>query len=166
MSTVESIRHENPPNIQLRKAEAGDAEFFYGLYRDTRRDEVAAWGWSPEQEEIFFRMQFRGLQHAYQSQADIADDQVITADQAPIGRLIVLRTPKEIRLADISLAPQWRGRGIGGTLIEKLFAESNETGKAVTLHVQKDNPAARLYTRLGFVVTEDTGAVLTMERRP
>jgi len=165
MSGTSISREEIASRISLRKAVSGDGPFFYNLYRDSRKDEVAAFGFSGEQQDLFFQMQFRGLQHSYSIQADIAEDQVILLDDVPIGRLVILRTAKEIRLADIAVMSGWRDRGIGTFLIRKLLVESNKTGKPVTLHVQKGNPAAGLYSRLGFVITEDTGVLLTMERR-
>jgi ribosomal protein S18 acetylase RimI-like enzyme len=43
--------------------------------------------------------------------------------------------------------PETRGRGIGGALIERCLAEADGD---VKLHVDYDNPAKRLYERLGF----------------
>ncbi len=40
-----------------------------------------------------------------------------------------------------------RGKGIGGKLIKKAIAETNGN---VALHVEYDNPAKRLYERVGF----------------
>lgn len=47
----------------------------------------------------------------------------------------------------ISVDPDLRGLGIGGKLAKKCLAEA---GTPVKLHVEYDNPAKRLYERLGF----------------
>ena len=48
----------------------------------------------------------------------------------------------------VAVAPERRGLGIGGALV-KLGVET--CGGDVALHVEHDNPARRLYERLGFV---------------
>ena len=67
---------------------------------------------------------------------------------------------------DISLLPEHRNRGIGTTLLKELFAESAATEKPVTIHVEKYNPAMRLYERLGFVPIADRGVYLLLQRVP
>jgi predicted GNAT family acetyltransferase len=37
-------------------------------------------------------------------------------------------------------------------------------GRRVTIHVERMNPALRLYERLGFVLAEDRGVYLFLER--
>ncbi|MBA4114850.1 MAG: GNAT family N-acetyltransferase [Rubrobacter sp.] len=52
----------------------------------------------------------------------------------------------------IGVAPGWRGRGVGGTLLDTLLGTAKSQGfDALSLSVEPDNPAARLYERKGFV---------------
>lgn len=68
------------------------------------------------------------------------------------GMLAMLRTgmkgyvPENILLF-VSVDPELRGRGIGGKIIERSLAECEGD---VKLHVEYDNPAKRLYERVGF----------------
>lgn len=56
----------------------------------------------------------------------------------------------------ISILPEFRGYGIGTKLLEKLFVILRANGYLRTsLSVQKDNPAVRLYKRLGYRITEE-----------
>ena len=56
----------------------------------------------------------------------------------------------------ISILPEFRGYGIGTKLMKKLFEVLRANGYAQTsLSVQKDNPAVRLYMRLGYRITEE-----------
>ena len=71
----------------------------------------------------------------------------------------------EIRLVDIALLAEARGRGIGAKLIANLLARATSEAKPVRLHVEKSNPALRLYQRQGFQIIEDTGAQFFMEWR-
>ena len=54
----------------------------------------------------------------------------------------------------ISVLPDWRGQGIGSKMMEALFGLLRERGyKQTSLSVQKNNPALRLYKRLGYKIT-------------
>lgn len=56
----------------------------------------------------------------------------------------------------ISLVAPYRGQGIGSALMETMLDELRETGYArASLSVQKENPAYRLYRRLGFNIIGD-----------
>jgi len=62
----------------------------------------------------------------------------------------------EIPELAISILPEFRGYGIGTKLLKKLFLVLRAKGYARTsLSVQKDNPAVRLYKRLGYRITEE-----------
>ncbi len=56
----------------------------------------------------------------------------------------------------ISILPESRGYGIGTKLLKKLFVVLRTNGYSRTsLSVQKDNPAVRLYKRLGYRIMEE-----------
>jgi ribosomal protein S18 acetylase RimI-like enzyme len=50
----------------------------------------------------------------------------------------------------IGVKPQLRSRGVGGMLLDVLIAEAMRRGVALRLNVRHDNPARRLYQRVGF----------------
>lgn len=57
----------------------------------------------------------------------------------------------------ISVAPAYRGQGIGTALIKKMCTALQATGYAqLSLSVQKANRAATLYTQLGFKTIRET----------
>lgn len=150
--------------IELRPVAADDEAFLFDLYRDTRAEEMTAWGLPPAQMEAILRLQYNARQQSYDFQYRGADHRVIVVDNRPVGRLLVFRTAEEFRLVDIALLGEFRGAGIGTRLIEDLIDEAVKAGKPVRLHVEKLNRAARLYERLGFVMVADKGAYLLMER--
>ena len=160
----EPEQNENA-RVRLRPVRPEDEPFLYALYSSTRKEEIAAFGWNEAQQQVFLDLQFRGQQRHFQAQALEVDYRVIEQDGSPVGQLVVIRSEREIRLADISLLPEYRGGGIGTALIKDLFAEAKEARKPVTLHVEKLNRAARLYERLGFATTGDTGLHFKMEWR-
>jgi ribosomal protein S18 acetylase RimI-like enzyme len=64
------------------------------------------------------------------------------------------------------LLPAFRARGLGSQLLRDLLDEADRDAKITSIHVEVHNPARRLYERLGFVVAEDKGMYLFMERPP
>jgi ribosomal protein S18 acetylase RimI-like enzyme len=56
----------------------------------------------------------------------------------------------------ISVLPGYRRRNIGTEMMEKLFELLRERGyKRTSLSVQQNNPAVRLYKRLGYKITDE-----------
>jgi ribosomal protein S18 acetylase RimI-like enzyme len=151
-------------HITLRNIRAGDEPFLYEVYAGTRRDELAPLGWSAEQQTAFLKQQFGAQQRYYQANYASADFHVILLDGRPIGRLYVARWEDEIRVIDIALLPEYRNAGIGARLLGDLIDEAAQAGKPVRIHVEKFNPALRLYRRLGFVIVDDRGVYWFMER--
>ena len=111
-------------------------------------------------------MQFVAQHKFYQENYTDTDFLVILRDVTPVGRLYVARWKDEIRIVDIALLPLHRGSGVGTTILRDLLAEADVVGKPVRIHVERNNPALRLYQRLGFVMIEDKEMYLFMERRP
>ena len=152
--------------LALRPERDDDREFLYRLYASTRAGEMALIDWPDENKEIFLRSQFKA-QHSHYL-AHYADSRFDVIEQAgiAIGRLYVARWPDEIRIIDITLLPQHRGRGLGGGLLRALLDEAAAAGKRVSIHVEIHNPAIRLYARLGFKpIGEDNGIRRQMEWR-
>jgi GNAT superfamily N-acetyltransferase len=59
-----------------------------------------------------------------------------------------------------------RGRGVGGLLLRALLAEARSEGvTGLSLSVEFDNPAARLYERAGFRRVGTRGGAFTMVAR-
>lgn len=142
-------------------------EFLLRLYATTRADEMAMIvDWTDEQKGTFVRMQFEAQHAWYQEHYGDAQFDLVLVDGAPAGRLYVHRRATEIRLVDISLMPELRGQGTGTSLLRELMAEAEAAGKPLTIHVEKYNPAMRLYQRLGFKSIADRGPYDLMEWRP
>ncbi len=151
-------------DITLRPIETGDEDLLYLVYASTRQEELAQTGWPEEQKASFLRMQFDAQSRYYREHYAEAEFSVILADDRPVGRLYVVRWPEEIRIVDIALLPEHRNNGIGGELLGGLISESEASGKPLSIHVERSNPALRLYGRLRFEVVEDKGVYLLMRR--
>ena len=69
----------------------------------------------------------------------------------------------------VSVLPGHRGRGVGAAMLSSLIERCSELGHpALSLSVQRSNPAARLYERLGFqeVSGDDGEAVMVLPCAP
>jgi len=151
--------------VDLRPATAEDREFLFGVFASTRDQEMAAVPWTPEQKDVFLRMQFQAQDQYYRAQYPGSEFLVILAPDGPAGRLYVYHSEQEILLLDISLLPAYRKRGLGTRLLQDLQAESRTAGKPLRIHVERMNPALTLYERLGFRRIEDQGVYWYMEWR-
>jgi ribosomal protein S18 acetylase RimI-like enzyme len=152
--------------VSLRPVRADDAPFLFEVYASTRREELAPLGWSAQQQAAFLAQQFDAQRHSYQANYASADFQVILLDDRPIGRLYVARWEDEIRVVDIAILPEHRNARVGSRLLGDLLDEAAQAGKPVRIHVEKFNPALRLYQRLGFSIIGDRGVYWFMEWAP
>ena len=57
----------------------------------------------------------------------------------------------------VAVLPGYRGQGIGTDLLKRLLAEAERSFPAMSLSVSPDNPARRLYERLGFETLDVRG---------
>lgn len=127
-----------------------DLEFLSRVYKSTRLEELALSGWTPGEIDSFLQSQFE-TQHKYyiQSWPD-AEYLVILLGKLKVGRLYKEERQDEIRVIDIAILPQHRGKGIGSQIMRWIANQAESRGKPVRIHVEKQNPAQRLYRRLGF----------------
>lgn len=139
------------PRVILRPEEPSDEALSLRLFASTRAGEMACL--APAAQETFLRMQHQAQKRAYATQYPRAERSIVLIDGAPAGRLIVDRADSEVRLVDIALLPEHRGKGAGTALLTSLLSEARGARKPITLHVLHGSPAARLYARLGFVRT-------------
>lgn len=154
---------EAGPSVTLRPAADGDRPFMLRVYASIREPELDGSGLPREQWGAFIEHQFQAQSHAYAGYRDTSFE-VVLVDGEPAGRLIVARWPEELRVVDIALLPEYRGRGIGGALMREVIEEAEERGVKTSIHVERFNPAQHLYTRLGFRMVSETGVYLLLER--
>ena len=58
----------------------------------------------------------------------------------PAGRLYLWEMNGEIWIIDISLLPEFRGKGIGRKILTEIIEKSRKKNKTVALHVAFGNP--------------------------
>ncbi|MBZ9745791.1 GNAT family N-acetyltransferase [Mesorhizobium sp. CO1-1-7] len=152
--------------LMFRPATDADLPFLSRLYASIRAEELAVTFWTDAQKAAFLDMQFRAQHAHYHEHYPEADWLVIVQAAQDIGRLYIERWPSQHRIIDVAFLPAHRGKGFGAALLGDLIDEASTVGKPVSIHVEKNNPARRLYLRLGFAVVEDKGIYDLMERPP
>lgn len=158
---------EGPANITLRPADESDRGFLLVVYAHTRAAELQLVDWTDDQKAAFVRQQFEAQNTHYRSQYDDASFLVVEVDGEPAGRLYLARIDAEVRVMDIALLPSFQRRGIGERVLRGVLNDAAREGLRVGIHVERFNPARRLYARLGFVEVGEPGPVyLKMEWTP
>lgn len=144
-------------DIRLRSIVDNDNAFLLRLYESTRTSEMALVEWSEEQKKQFINMQFYAQKVHYFKHYPEATFDVIEFKHQSVGRLYVEEWKNEVRIIDIALLPSFCNQGIGTYLLNRLQAKASSSNKSVSIHVEKNNPAMRLYKRLGFMKTDEQG---------
>jgi GNAT superfamily N-acetyltransferase len=143
-------------DVRTRPAGPGDREFFFSTRRVMFRayvDRLSGWDDAEQRataEEELGRLPF----------------QIVEEQGRQIGYLCVLHHADCDFLEEIALVQQVQGRGIGSHLVRQVLLDAYHRGVPVRLSVFADNPARRLYARLGFAVIGGEHPRVTMEWRP
>jgi ribosomal protein S18 acetylase RimI-like enzyme len=151
--------------FSLRAERPDDIPFLERLYISVRADEVAALDWPEEARRQFLSSQFQLQYRHYAEHYRGSEFLVLERDGVSVGRLYIYRGATDHRIVDISLLPEIRNAGVGRALLEAVLMEAAVAGKSVSIHVEKLNPALRLYRRLGFREIGESGPYWLMEWR-
>ena len=152
--------------ISFRPITQEDEPFLCRLYASTREEELAVVPWSRAEKDAFLEMQFKAQHTYYQEQFKQANFDLVLLAGEPIGRLYLDHRRDELRIIDIALLPEYRRRGIGSRLLQQVLAEADTAVLPVRIHVEHNNPALKLYHRLGFRRIGDQGVYFLMEWTP
>jgi ribosomal protein S18 acetylase RimI-like enzyme len=152
--------------ITLRAATPEDEAFLRQVYASARASEMAMVPWTDEEKDAFLRVQFDAQDSYYRAQFPAAEFQVIMNDDAPVGRLYILRGGDQTRILDISILPDCRSQGIGTSLMKPLLEEARAANQPLTIWVENFNPSQTLFRRLGFSVIQEDGFNQLLEFRP
>jgi ribosomal protein S18 acetylase RimI-like enzyme len=138
---------------RLRPLRADEREWAYALHRAALGEYVeATWGWDePLQRRLFGA----ALERTPRDVVEVAGE--------PVGVLAVEERPDELYLAMLELLPEWRGRGLGTSILGALRERAIASGRALCLHVLPVNVrAVALYERCGLRVVASERTRLTM----
>lgn len=151
------------PAISLRPVSEADLPFLQQVYASVREEELRPTGWSAAEKQAFIAMQFQAQHQAY-FRYENAEYFVVLQHQQAIGRIYLQHQPQAILIIDVALLAHARAQGIGTGLLQATIAQARAVQKSVLIHVEKFNPALRLYQRLGFELRQDKGVYLLLEK--
>ncbi|WP_395446287.1 GNAT family N-acetyltransferase (plasmid) [Aminobacter sp. UC22_36] len=154
-SGLPSWRRSREAGLRFWPVGDEDLPFLSALYASTRWQELEPTGWSDEQKRSFLSQQFAAQHHHYLTHYTGAERLVVRRAGRPIGRLYLARWQGEDRIVDVAFMPEACNRGYGTAVLGDALDEAFAAGKYASIHVEKNNPAKRLYLRLGFTVVED-----------
>ena len=153
--------------FSVRDETTGDDAYLLKLYGQVRAPELARVpDWTDEQKTQFVVQQFNAQRHHYRTRIAECRFMVIEHRGLPIGRLYLQERETRWQIVDIALEGERRGAGLGRALISHVCDAAHGMGKGVGLFVEHDNPAQRLYRRLGFRTVCDTGVYAELEWMP
>lgn len=141
-----------PVAFELRASSPSDLAFCWPIYRDAMQplaQGLTAWNEAAQQ-----RLVEQTLGHTGTS--------VLQVDKADVGWLQVEETRHLVQLRHLYLLPERRNRGLGTAFLTWMKERAERKRKDLTLEVMTNNPARRLYERLGFKALSTADNKLTM----
>ena len=136
-------KEEQQAAHSYRLATNDDYDFLYALHVVAMRAYVEPlWGWEETWQQEYFARKFDPRRY-----------QIIQVEGQDAGVVVVELRENKFYIALIELLPDFQGRGIGTAVISELSIQAQANNLPMMLHVLKSNdPARRLYEKLGFVV--------------
>lgn len=140
----------------MRAATVDDFAFIHELRVSGLREHVERiWGWDDRDQRARFARGF--VADAYQ---------MIVVDGRDVGAVSIAWSADDVFVADIEIAAEWRGRGLGSAVLGDILAEARRRGLPARLQVLHGNPARRLYERVGFEAIGETATHVAMRLAP
>jgi GNAT superfamily N-acetyltransferase len=143
-----------PEEITLRPATSGDREFLYTVVRESMGEYI---------EQTFGAWDEKAQLARFDTSTPPEAHEIVLLDGEPIGCLKVRHTPVAVHLDRVFLLPPFQRRGIGTRLIQEQIGVAAAKDLPLRLQLLRVNPARRLYERLGFRLTGQTGTHYLME---
>jgi GNAT superfamily N-acetyltransferase len=141
-----------PLGFEFRPATRSDLGFCWPIYRDAMKPLTeAATPWNEA-------AQLKLVEDA------VADSgtSILRHEEADAGWLQVEETRHLVHLKQLFLLPAVRNRGLGTGFLTWMKERAERKRKDLTLDVLSNNPARRLYERLGFKVMTEVNGKITM----
>jgi len=141
-------------DIILRKAAKSDLDFLVNLRDLTMRKYLDEVGVPVTREAYLERINYQ-----------FEDAKIIELDNKAIGlfKVTYLSESNELYIAQIQIEPEYQGLSVGSYLINQVINEACKNKQSVSLNVLKNNPAQKLYTKLGFNKVGESETEFNME---
>lgn len=144
-------------NYTFRPCVLDDFNFLFMLKKDNFRIYIEKFGgWNEEEQKNRLKEDLKiHLQHK----------KIILLDDRPIGIYVTHFTEDgDLFINEINILKEYQNKGIATKIISKQLKENKDKGIRTILQVFKNNPAKKLYERLGFRVYNETETHYQMEK--
>lgn len=143
-------------NYSFRPCKLEDIDFLFELKKQNFKWYVdKIWGWEDgDQKPRLEKDLEEHLEHK----------QIIIIDNKDIGIYVKHITQDgDMFINEISIVQEYQNKGIGTSILKKQLEENKQKGIRTILQVFKDNPARKLYVKLGFKTYNETETHYQME---
>lgn len=141
-----------PLAFEFRSAAKSDLGFCWPIYRDAMKPLIEAMGpWNDTAQQKIVE----------QAVADLGTS-ILQRERADVGWLQVEETRHVVQIKQLFLLPAVRNLGFGTSFLTWMKERADRKRKDLTLDVMSNNPARRLYERLGFKTVATADNKITM----
>ena len=137
-------------DIKLVKAKIDDKDFLFDLRKQTMVEHLEKSGLFLSDEE-----------HRKRVDKSFENSFVILHQEHQVGLVKYEENEVMLEILQIQILPEFQNKGIGKQVLQYLF----EKEKIIQLKVLKDNPAKKLYERLGFTIVDEDEHEYHMEKK-
>jgi RimJ/RimL family protein N-acetyltransferase len=135
--------------VSLRPEQPRDEPFLRQLVIATAALQLSAGNWPESIRDQLLGVQYSARRASIRDRFPHAESSIIVLDDRAAGWLVTARLADHVRLIEIMLAAEHRGKGAGSAVIRQVIETAGDL--PVRLGVDAINSAAaRLYERLGF----------------
>ena len=135
------------PALEFRNATEADMPFLLALRHATMSEHLARVNAARDDAAQLARV-LSLFEHA----------RIVSMNGRDIGLLKAYKEPTRWYIAQIQIAPEFQGQGLGRALIENVLSQASRDQLPTALKVLTGNPARRLYEALGFREVSRDGA--------
>jgi GNAT superfamily N-acetyltransferase len=148
------------------RAGEADQAFLRVVFASARAVEVGTLGPDPALREAHIAMQMHAQRRSVALYYPGSIELVLRHRAQAGGRLWLHEDDSGLRIVDITLLPEWRGKGAARACLGALTQLADDHAWPLHLHVLADNPIRHWYARLGFESMGSAGLYLAMTRLP
>ena len=135
--------------ISLRAENGADEPFLHRLVIETVTQELAAESWPEPMRSHLTSLQYAARRQAVRTHFPDGHSRIILVDDREAGWLFFACLADEVRLVEIMILVEFRGRGIGSMVIRCLIENAGDKPVRLLVNVMNSR-ATHLYEQLGF----------------